>query len=47
MNDLLSTILIIEEKIKYFSDIPIPRGQIVESERGNKQYFNLGLTGGS
>jgi hypothetical protein len=38
---LLSAILIIEGKNKIFSYQPIC--QIVESERGNTQYFNLGL----
>jgi hypothetical protein len=37
---LLSAILIIKGKNKIIS---LPIGQIVESERGNKQYFNLGL----
>jgi hypothetical protein len=40
---LWSAFLIIEGKLKYFSYLPIPIGQIVESERGNIQYFNLGL----
>jgi hypothetical protein len=38
----LSAIFIIGRKKKTFSYLPtyLPIGQIVESERGNKQYFN-------
>jgi hypothetical protein len=44
MNDLLSAILIIEGKNKiFFLPTYLPIGQIVESERGNKQHFKLGL----
>jgi hypothetical protein len=39
---LLSTILVIDQKINIFpSYMYLPIGQIIESERGNKQYFNL------
>jgi hypothetical protein len=34
--------LIVGEKIQYFPTY-LPIGHIAESERGNKQYFNLGL----
>ena len=41
-NDIIciNDILIVGEKIKYFSYLPI--GLIAELERGNKQYFDFG-----
>jgi hypothetical protein len=39
----MSFILIIEGKNKNIFPTYLPIGHIVESERGNKQYFDLGL----
>jgi hypothetical protein len=41
----VSEILIVGEKNKiFFLPTYLPIGHIAESERGNKQYFNLGLS---